>query len=199
MRRPGANRATCVVEVGVSLPRRISGPVILVMSGRGRMMYQCLQPEPEGAILPKRSAPQEVTSSPHDAGASMANWLVTNIQGGGVAPTPSPQNRTGTFQHIRLKHRTTPLRGPTRRGSTGPRHPLQSAVAPLALGSTWTVLRQSRRPKIGGGRTTGVAARVRSALPPSRLAVGSHPPTPGGSQLAFARGDLATPIRPATG
>src|SRR5262249_13013125 len=78
----------------VSLPRRISGQVILVMSGRGRMMYQCLQPEPEGAILPKRSAPQEVNSSPHDAGASMANWLETNIQGDGVAPTPSPQNRT---------------------------------------------------------------------------------------------------------
>jgi hypothetical protein len=35
--------------------------------------------------------------------------------------------------------------------------------------------------------------------PPSRLAVGSHPPTPGGSQLAFARDDLATPIRPVTG
>src|SRR3954447_346248 len=34
--------------------------------------------------------------------------------------------------------------------------------------------------------------------PPSRLAVGSRPPTPEGSQLAFARGDLATPIRPVT-
>src|SRR3954463_2197744 len=78
----------------------------------------------------------------------------------------SPQNRTGTFQCIRLKHWTTPLRGTTGRGSTGPRHPLRSAVAPLALGSTWTVLRQSRRPKIGEGRTTGAAARVRSALPP---------------------------------
>ena len=94
MRGPGANRATSVVEVGVSLPRGISGQVILVMSGRGRMMYQCLQPEPEGAILPKRSAPQEVNSSPHDAGASMANWLETNIQGGEVALTSSPKNRT---------------------------------------------------------------------------------------------------------
>src|SRR5262249_35243231 len=78
----------------------------------------------------------------------------------------SPQNRTCTFQRLRLKHRTTPLRGTIGRGSTGPRHPLRSAVSPLALGSTWTVLRQSRRPKIGGGRTTGVAARVRSASPP---------------------------------
>src|SRR3954451_8402650 len=78
----------------------------------------------------------------------------------------SPQNRTCTFQRIRLKHRTTPLRDATRPGSAGPRHPLRDAVAPLVLGSTWTVLRQSRRPKIGEGRTTGVAARVRSALPP---------------------------------
>ena len=78
----------------MSLPRGISGQVILVMSGRGRMMYQCLQPEPEGAILPKRSAPQEVTSSPHDADASMANWLETTIQGGGVTATPSPKNYT---------------------------------------------------------------------------------------------------------
>jgi hypothetical protein len=54
-----------------------------VMSGRGRMMYQCLQPEPEGAILPKRSAPQEVTSSPHDAGASInpANKLIRKRKG----------------------------------------------------------------------------------------------------------------------
>ena len=78
----------------MSLPRKTSGQVILVMSGRGRMMYQCLEPEPEGAILPKRSAPQEVNSSPHDADASMANWLETNIQGGGVTVAPSPQNCT---------------------------------------------------------------------------------------------------------
>ena len=35
--------------------------------------------------------------------------------------------------------------------------------------------------------------------PPSRLAVGSRPPTPEGSQPAFARGDVSTPIRPVTG
>ena len=35
--------------------------------------------------------------------------------------------------------------------------------------------------------------------PPSRLAVGSGPPTPEGSRLAFARGDVAAPIRPVTG
>jgi hypothetical protein len=35
--------------------------------------------------------------------------------------------------------------------------------------------------------------------PPSRLAVGSCPPTPEESRLAFARGDVATPIRPVAG
>src|SRR6185295_5504610 len=35
--------------------------------------------------------------------------------------------------------------------------------------------------------------------PPSRLAVGSRPPTPEGSQLAFARDSISTPIRPVTG
>jgi hypothetical protein len=59
--------ATCVVEVGVSLPREISGGAILVMSGQGRMMYQYLEPEPEGAISSKRSMPQGAKSSPHDA------------------------------------------------------------------------------------------------------------------------------------
>ena len=43
-------------EVGVSLLRRISGKVILVISGPGRMMYQSLEPKPEGAIFPKRSS-----------------------------------------------------------------------------------------------------------------------------------------------
>ena len=85
-------------------PPETLGKVILVMSGQSRKMYQNLEPKPEGAILPKRSMPQEVTRSPHDTGASMANWLKTNIQGGKVALTPSPQNRTCTFQRIRLKH-----------------------------------------------------------------------------------------------
>ena len=62
MKRRGATQATCVGEVGVSLPRRISGKVILVISGPGRMMYQSLAPEPEGAIFPKRSVPQGITA-----------------------------------------------------------------------------------------------------------------------------------------
>ena len=62
MKRRGATQATCVVEVGVSLPRRISGKVILVISGQSRMMYQSLKPEPEGAISSKRSVPQGATA-----------------------------------------------------------------------------------------------------------------------------------------
>jgi hypothetical protein len=58
--------------------------------------------------------------------------------------------------------------------------------------------------RAGDRRSAGAAPR---ALPPasdllcplSRLTVGSHPPTPGGSQLAFARDDVSTPIRPVTG
>ncbi len=58
--------------------------------------------------------------------------------------------------------------------------------------------------RAGYRRSAGAAPRALPPAsdllcPPSRLAVGSHPPTPGGSQLAFARGDLATPIRPVTG
>ena len=56
----------------------------------------------------------------------------------------------------------------------------------------------------GYRRSAGAAPRALPPAtdllcPPSRLAVGSRPPTPGGSRLAFARGDVATPIRPITG
>ena len=80
-----------------------------------------------------------------------------------------------------------------------PTTPLTDAVAPLALGSTWTLLRQSRRPKIGGGRTTGVAARDRSALPPEPVGCRFTSANTRGKSARFARGDLATPIRPITG
>ena len=36
---------------GRESPPGILGKVILVMSGPGRMMYQCLEPKPEGAIF----------------------------------------------------------------------------------------------------------------------------------------------------
>ena len=77
-------------------PPEILGKAILVISGQSRKMYQYLEPKPEGIILPKRSMPQEAERAPHDTGTSIANWLEWNIQGGEVAPTPSPQNRTGS-------------------------------------------------------------------------------------------------------
>ena len=45
------------------------------------MMYQSLEPEPEGAIFHKRSMPQDTHSSPHDTDTSIAYWLELNIQG----------------------------------------------------------------------------------------------------------------------
>src|SRR5262245_45802932 len=79
-----------------------------------------------GSNLTQEVAPHEVNSSPHDAGASMANWLETNIQGGAVASTPSPQNCTGAvsthaaqalnnaparYDRAQLRWPTTPLTG----------------------------------------------------------------------------------------
>ena len=104
---------------------------------------------------------------------------------------------------MQLKHRTTPLRGTTGHGSTGPRHPLRSAVAPLALGSTWTVLRQSRLPKIGGGRTYGrcrprqicFASRTGSLSVPVRRHPGEVSPLSRG--VMSPRG--STPVRPIAG
>jgi hypothetical protein len=53
----------------------------------------------------------------------------------------------------------------------------------------------------GEGRTSGIRMIPPTDLlcPLRRLAVGSRPSTPEGSRLAFARGDVATPIRPVTG
>src|SRR3954464_10635902 len=88
----------------------------------------------------------------------------------------------------------------TGHSSAGPRHPFRDAVAPLALGSTWTLLRQSRLPRSAGAAPARIVTIPPTDLlcPPRRLAVGSRPPTPEGSQLAFARGDVSTPIRPVT-
>ena len=75
---------TCVVRVGVSLLRRILGKAILVMSGRGRMMYQYLEPKPEGAICPKRSKPQGSIQLSSRHWCQYGEELATlNIQGGG--------------------------------------------------------------------------------------------------------------------
>ena len=138
-----------------------------------------------------------VTGSVRDAGSGHRLW------GSGKevrSPSPHPLRTVrALFQCIRLKHRTTPRRGTTGRGSAGPRHHLRDAAAPLALGSTWTLLRQGRLPKFGEGRTRALPHVTDLLCPPSRLAVGSCPPTPEGSRLAFARVDVATPIRPVAG
>src|SRR3954466_13609030 len=82
-RRRGDARGNACRRGRRESPPESLGKVILVMSGPGRKMYQSLEPKPEGTIFPKRSTPQEVDSSPHDTGASFANWLAKNIQGGG--------------------------------------------------------------------------------------------------------------------
>ena len=59
----------------MSLLREIFGEVILVISGQGRMMYQSLEPKPEGTIFSKRSKPQGTDRTPHDAATIMAGGL----------------------------------------------------------------------------------------------------------------------------
>src|SRR3954468_11309475 len=102
---------------------------------------------------------------------------------------------------MQLKHSTTPLRDTTGHSSACPRHPFRDAVAPLALGSTWTLLRQGRLPRSAGAAPARIVTIPPTDLlcPPRRLAVGSRSPTPGGSRLAFARGEVSPPIPPVTG
>ena len=94
-------------------------------------------------------------------------------------------NASAGYDRVRLRRPTTPL---TRRG------------LPIGLGvnldstTAEPVTEFRRRPH----PRTSPPGTVLLCLP-NRLAVGSHPPTPGGSGLAFARGDVSTPIRPATG
>ena len=83
----------------MSLLRGSWAQVILVMSGPGRMMYLCLEPKPEVAIFSKRSKPQGTNSSPHDTGASIANWLASNIQG----DVANRCRRLGNLGNVRKK------------------------------------------------------------------------------------------------
>jgi len=84
----------------------------------------------------------------------------------------SPQNRTGTFQCIRLKHGTTPLRDTIGSSSTGPRHPLRDAVAPAGQPGRYYVSAGYRH---GFPRWRGPHQRDqdnsadRSALPPTSV------------------------------
>src|SRR3954454_4895937 len=102
---------------------------------------------------------------------------------------------------MQLKHWTTPLRDTIGHSSAGPRHPFRDAVAPLAWAPTWPLMRQGRLPRSAGAAPARIVTIPPTDLlcPPRRLAVGSRPPTPEGSQPAFARGDISTPIRPVTG
>jgi hypothetical protein len=103
----------------------------------------------------------------------------------GVTLTPSPQNRTCTLSM----------------------HPAQASnnASDETRSPHWPWGQPGRYfDRAGDRRSAGAAPRALPPAsyllcPPSRLAVGSHPPTPGGSQLAFARGDVPTPIRLITG
>src|SRR4051812_17053104 len=100
-------------------------------------------------------------------------------------PAQASNNASAGSDRGRLRRPTTP---PTRRG------------LPIGLGvnldgtTAGPATEDRRRPHL---RT--LPSETDLPCPPSRLAVGSRPPTPEGSQPAFARGDVSTPIRPVTG
>src|SRR5262249_27070438 len=100
-------------------------------------------------------------------------------------PAQASNNASAWHDRARFHRPTTPL---TRRG------------LPIGLGVDLDVtapvpVTEDRR----GPHHWALPPVTDLLCPPSRLAVGSRPPTPGGSQPAFARGDVATPIRPVTG
>src|SRR5215475_10511018 len=76
-------------------------------------MYRYFGPKAEGAISHKRSEPRGYASSPHDTGASIANWPESTIQGYAVAPIP--------YRGVAMRH-------------VGPR---DATWVPLPI-STWT-------------------------------------------------------------
>ena len=100
-------------------------------------------------------------------------------------PAQALDNASAGYDRVRLRRPTTPL---ARRG------------LPIGLGVNLDVtapvpVTEDRR----GPHRWALPPASDLPCPPSRLAVGSRPPTPGGSQPAFARGDVSTPIRPVTG
>ena len=100
-------------------------------------------------------------------------------------PAQASNNASAGSDRGRLRRPTTPL---TRRGRPiGLGVNLDSTTAEPAT-------EDRRRPHL---RT--LPSETDLLCLPNRLAVGSCPPTPEGSQPAFARGDVSTPIRPVTG
>jgi hypothetical protein len=99
-------------------------------------------------------------------------------------PAQASNNASAGYDRAPLRRPTTPL---TRRGR------------PIGLGvnldgtTAEPAAEDRRRPHL---RT--LPSETDLLCLPNRLAVGSRPPTPEGSQPAFARGDVATPIRPVT-
>src|SRR5262249_38419475 len=82
-------------------PPETLGQVIILISCRSRKKYRGLESKPEGAIFRRRSMPQRNDSSPHDTGASMANWREWNIQ-------RRKHGHQGTYK----RHHTGSLRTP---------------------------------------------------------------------------------------
>src|SRR5262249_43804694 len=111
-----------------------------------------------------------------------------------LSPTPPPlRTARAPFRRMQLKHRATSLRDTTRFGSAGRRHPLRDAVAPLGLGvnlSGTAAEPATEMSSVAAGAPARVLATPPTDLHPSlrRLADGSRPPTPEGSQPACAGG-----------
>src|SRR3954470_9407219 len=78
-----------------------------------------------------------------------------------------------------------------------PTTPLTGRGCPIGLGANLDVTTPVPVTKDRGGPHRWALPPASDLLcPPSRLAVGSRPPTPGGSQPAFARGDVASRLNP---
>src|SRR3954447_10025571 len=97
-------------------------------------------------------------------------------------PAQASDNAPAWHDRARFHRPTTPL---TRRG------------CPIGLGAHLDVttpvpVTEDRR----GPHRRALPPATDLLCPPSRLAVGSRPPTPGGSQPAFARGDVASRLNP---
>src|SRR5262245_7266356 len=149
-----------------------------------------------GSNLTQEVAPHEVNSSPHDAGASMANWLETNIQGGAVASTPSPQNCTGAVStHAAQALNNAPARY-DRAQLRWPTTPLTGRGCPIGLGVNLDVTATGPATEIGGGRTSEdrYDPADRSALPPEAGWLSVHGRQHPRDVSSLSRGVMSQPL-----